>query len=214
MRIEIRSDSVLIEGYVNAVGRESNVLQSPKGRFKEVIVPKTFQKALMKGNEVELLFNHNRNQKLGSTKQGNLDLREDNIGLKASATVTDPIVMDKARKGELRGWSFGFYSITDQWKDHEDGIQRRMVEEIELLEISILDRQPAYTATSIEARGEYEILHEKRIEDFEAKIVDNSQANEEPKKQNEEKRESFDYSAFENQITILQLKGSTHKCLN
>jgi uncharacterized protein len=210
MRIEIRSDSVLIEGYVNAVGRESNVLQSPKGRFREIIVPKTFQRALMKGNEVELLFNHDRNHKLGSTKQG-LDLREDNIGLKASAVVTDPIVMDKARKGELRGWSFGFHSIVDQWKDHEDGIQRRMVEDIELLEISILDRQPAYIATSIEARGEDEILHEKRIEDFEANIVDNSQANEEPKKQDEEKRESFDYTAFENQITLLQLKGSTHK---
>lgn len=211
MRIEIRSDSVLIEGYVNAVGRESNVLQSPKGKFREVIVPKTFQKALMKGNEVELLFNHDRNKKLGSTSQGNLDLREDNIGLKASAVVTDPTVMDKARKGELRGWSFGFYSISDQWKDHEDGIQRRMVEDIELLEISILDKQPAYIGTSIEARGNDEILHEKRIEEFDANIVDNSQANEEPKKQIDEKREILDYSAFENQIILLQLKGSTHK---
>ena len=205
MRIEIRSDSVLISGYVNAVGRESRVLPSPKGRFKETILPKTFQKALMKGNEVELRFNHER--KIGSTKEGTLTLKEDNIGLQATAIVTDSTVMEHARRNELRGWSFGFISVLEDWKDHEDGIQRRSISDLELLEVSVLTKQPAYVATSIEARGEEEVLHEKRIEEFEAEILDNSQANTEPKKQSEEKRQSIDYSLLESQITLLKLKG-------
>ncbi len=206
MRIEIRSDSVLISGYVNAVGRESRVLPSPKGRFKETILPKTFQKALMKGNEVELRFNHER--KIGSTKEGTLTLKEDNIGLQATAIVTDSTVMEHARRNELRGWSFGFISVLEDWKDHEDGIQRRSISDLELLEVSVLTKQPAYIATSIEARGEEEVLHEKRIEEFEAEILDNSQANTEPKKQSDEKRESIDYSLLESQITLLKLKGA------
>jgi HK97 family phage prohead protease len=206
MRIEIRSDSVLISGYVNAVGRESRVLPSPKGRFKEIIVPKTFQKALMKGNEVELRFNHER--KIGSTKEGTLSLKEDNIGLMAVATVTDQAVMEHARRNELRGWSFGFVAIGQDWRDHEDGIQRRSIDDMDLLEVSVLTKQPAYIATSIESRGEEEVLHEKRIEEFEAEITDNSQAKVDPKKQSEEKRESIDYSLLDSEITFLKLKGA------
>ena len=71
-------------------------------------MPKTFERALMKGNNVDLLFNHNRDKKLGSTFEKNLELREDNIGLRASALISDEMVMQKARNGELRGWSFGF----------------------------------------------------------------------------------------------------------
>ena len=43
-------------------------------------------------------------------KSGNLELYEDNIGLRAIATVTDEQVIEKARNKELRGWSFGFVS--------------------------------------------------------------------------------------------------------
>jgi uncharacterized protein len=206
MRIEIRSDSVILDGYVNAVGRLSRVLPSPKGRFKEVIEPRTFEKALMKGGNVELLFNHNKDRKLGSTSDGNLELREDNIGLRAIATVTDEEIIQKARNGELRGWSFGMHVLKDAWSDGEDGIQTRMVSELDLAEVSILDKTPAYVATSIEARGEEEVLNERRLEQFEARVEDNSKPKEEIKKQ-EEKREVFDHSILENEITLLRLKG-------
>jgi HK97 family phage prohead protease len=212
MRIEIRSDSVLLDGYVNAVGRFSRVLPSPKGPFIEQIVPKTFERALMKGGNVDILFNHLKDRKLGSTTEGNLQLREDNIGLRATATITDPEVMEKARNGELKGWSFGFISNRDSWQEGTDGVQKRSVEDLDLAEVSVLDRQPAYVATSIEARGETEsILTENRIEEFVANIEDRSKSNEEHKKSDNNDDKTFDYSHFEKQKTLLQLKGRLHK---
>ena len=45
MRIEIRNDSVLIDGYVNAVGRDSRPMRDRKTgeRFVEQIVPGAFE---------------------------------------------------------------------------------------------------------------------------------------------------------------------------
>lgn len=199
MRIEIRGNQVLLDGYVNAVDRESRVLPSPRGRFKEKIVPKTFEKALQKADDVELRFNHKEDRKLGSTKEGNLQLYEDNIGLRAIATVSDDEVIQKAKNGELRGWSFGFIDNKPHWEDGPDGIQRRYLEDIDLLEVSILDKTPAYIATSIESRGEEEVITENRSDDFKAEIEDLS-----PKK--EEKRE-VDYSFYEKEIEFLKTKG-------
>lgn len=199
MRIEIRGNQVLLDGYVNAVDRESRVLPSPRGRFKEKIIPKTFEKALQKATDVELRFNHDKARKLGSIKEGNLQLYEDNIGLRAIATVSDDEVIQKAKNGELRGWSFGFIDNKPNWQDGENGIQLRYLEDIDLLEVSILDKTPAYIATSIEARGEEDVITENRSDEFKAEIEDLSS-------QNQEKRE-FDYSYYENQLELLKLKG-------
>lgn len=209
MRIEIRSDSVILDGYVNVTDRSSRILPSPKGRFKEVIVPKTFERALMKTSNVDLLFNHDKNRKLGSTQEGNLELREDNVGLRAIATITDPDVMEKARKNELRGWSFGFQVLADTWSDEPDGIQKRAVSEMNLFEVSVLDKTPAYIATSVEMRGEEEMMCENRTEQFSPIIEDNSKKLEETKPVVNEKRDvTPDYSLYVNQITILNMKGS------
>ncbi|UTI44428.1 HK97 family phage prohead protease [Niallia sp. RD1] len=199
MRIEIRGNQVLLDGYVNAVDRESRVLPSPRGRFKEKIIPKTFEKALQRATDVELRFNHDKARKLGSIREGNLQLYEDNIGLRAIATVSDDEVIQKAKNGELRGWSFGFIDNKPNWQDGENGIQLRYLEDIDLLEVSILDKTPAYIATSIEARGEEDVITENRSDEFKAEIEDLSS-------QNQEKRE-FDYSYYENQLELLKLKG-------
>ena len=68
-----------------------------QGYFKERIVPKTFEKALKKAKNVDLLFNHDKNRNLGSIENGNLELYEDNIGLRAIATVTDEQVIKRPR---------------------------------------------------------------------------------------------------------------------
>jgi HK97 family phage prohead protease len=202
MRIEIRGNQVLLDGYVNAVGRESRVLPSSRGPFREQIVPGTFQKALGKTDNVDLRFNHDENRQLGSTKEGNLQLFEDNIGLRAICTVSDEEVIKKAKSGELRGWSFGFIDNKPHWQDGEDGIQRRFLEDIDLLEVSILSVTPAYIATSIEARGEEQVITENRSDEFRAEIEDLT-----PKKE-EKREEPVNYSLFEKEIEILKLKGS------
>ncbi|OLR26274.1 HK97 family phage prohead protease [Bacillus cereus] len=171
MKIEIRGNQVILDGYVNVVDRESRLLPSPRGYFKERIVPKAFEKALQKAKNVDLLFNHDKNKKLGSTQDGNLELYEDNIGLRAIATVADEQVIQKAKDKELRGWSFGFVSEKDSWEEGEAGVQKRSIEELELLEVSILDMTPAYVATSIETRGEQTAMIEMRREETAVQTV-------------------------------------------
>ncbi|MBI6110932.1 HK97 family phage prohead protease [Clostridium perfringens] len=176
MRVEIRNNSIIIDGYVNAVARDSRLIPDVKGSFREQIVPKAFQRALEKAENVDILLNHDKNRKLGSTTEGNLELFEDNIGLRAIATITDAEVIEKAKRNELRGWSFGFYSVKDRWEDIEEGVQRRYVEDLELTEVSIVDntKVPAYSATSIETRANEEVLTETRSLDSIVKIADNT----------------------------------------
>lgn len=199
LKIEIRGDQVLIDGYVNAVGRESRVLPSPNGKFVEVIAPQTFEKALRANPDVDLLFNHDNSRKLGSTKDNNLELYEDAIGLRAMATVTDPEVIKKAKNGDLKGWSFGFIAHKDTWEQRENAVQRRTIEEMELIEVSILDKTPAYIATSIEARGEENVVSEVRNHEFDPRNAIQTDRKED--------LPAVDHSINLRQLEILKLKG-------
>ncbi|MEC2536572.1 HK97 family phage prohead protease, partial [Bacillus cereus] len=77
MKIEVRGNQVILDGYVNVVDRESRMLPSPKGYFKEKIVPKTFEKALKKAKNVYFLFNNNKNTKIVSIENSNMEFYED-----------------------------------------------------------------------------------------------------------------------------------------
>ena len=198
MKIEIRADCIIVEGYVNAVGRDSRVLPSAKGKFIEQVEPKTFERAISNNDDVILKHNHKR--VIGSTKD-NLALHEDNIGLYATATVTDEDVRAKAVAGELRGWSFGFEKRADIWEDTSKGIPRRTLTEIKLNEVSIIDSSmtPCYTGTSIEVRGEEDIICEVRSFEDGIEIIDNSENRADGK-------EPIDYSNTEKEIEILKLR--------
>ena len=200
MRIEVRSDNnILIDGYVNAVARDSRIMPSINGEFVEQVVPGTFHKALSRARNVDLLLNHNESRKLGSIIEGNLKLFEDNIGLRAIATITDEEVIEKAIAGKLKGWSFGFYLNNDRWETDSKGIKRRFLEDIELLEVSILDntKNPAYIATSIETRDNKEVLREIRTADFNAVVEDISQVN----------KNKIINSIYKKELQLLRLRG-------
>ena len=168
MQVEIRADkagkkSVCVSGYVNVVERESRVLHDRSGPYIEKIAAGAFAKAIAARGPIELRFNHRTI--LGSTEDKSVELREDNIGLRAVApSVTDPAVVAAAEKQELRGWSFGFVKKQDSWSTDDNGMRHRTLHDIELREVSILDKTPAYIATSIETRGEDEILVEYRAD--------------------------------------------------
>lgn len=166
MKVRVRADSVEIEGYVNAVERNSKPLMSRIGHFIERICKGAFKKALKRNDDVHILLNHDWNRDLGSTKQGNLELTEDNIGLHARACITDKEVVQKARNGDLVGWSFGFQDRDVENSSYE-GMPYRAVKDLDLFEVSILDRtkSPAYDGTLITARAEGEEIH-YRGEDF------------------------------------------------
>ena len=62
MQIRIRADSVEIDGYVNAVERNSKPLWSRMGQFVERICAGAFAKALERNDNVEILLNHIRKE--------------------------------------------------------------------------------------------------------------------------------------------------------
>ena len=155
MKIKLRADSVEIEGYVNAIERASKPLMSRIGRFIERICTGAFRKALSRAEDVHILLNHDWSRDLGSIQRGNLELEEDSIGLKARATITDPEVVEDARSGNLVGWSFGFKD-RDVETATEDGMLLRKVHDLDLYEVSLLNRKmtPAYNGTLVTTRSE------------------------------------------------------------
>jgi len=165
MKVEVRSDCVLLDGYVNAVGRDSRPIPDRRGAFVEQVEPGAFGRALGRGRKVDLKVNHER--VLGSNTDGALELYEDNIGLRAKAKVTDAAIIEKARKKQLRGWSFGFAKPVDVWEERTDALPRRYLKDFILNEVTIVDdtKLPAYVATSIETREDETELIEHRISD-------------------------------------------------
>ena len=172
MQIEIRSDSIIVRGYVNAVERDSRALQTPKGNFVEQVRSGVWQDAIKKNDDIPILLNHNWNRKLGSTKD-NLKLKEDNIGLYAEARILDNDVIEKAKNDKLVGWSFGFKANKQSWGKTDTDMDRRYLDDITLFEVSILDntRTPAYYGTSLEARDNEEITIEQRSSNDEIEVI-------------------------------------------
>ena len=157
MKIQIRADSVTIEGYVNAVERPSKPLFSRFGEFIEKICAGAFGRAIERNKDVRILLNHNPQRDLGGTGSGELELEEDAIGLHARAVITDPETVEDAKKGNLVGWSFGFQDRdVSILQDNETGLPLRSVKDLDLFEVSILNRQktPAYNGTLVNVRDD------------------------------------------------------------
>lgn len=219
MKINIREDSVEIDGYVNAVERLSKPLNSHVGKFRERIKAGAFKRAIERNDDIHVLLNHDYSRDLGSTKQGNLELHEDNIGLRARAVITDADVIEKAEHGDLVGWSFGF-NYRDVNAHDVDGMMTRDVKDLDLYEVSILDRSkvPAYDGTLIQARdadGGAVILNlGEPMTDDKPEIIEEKQeknpadkTEEEPQNtrdDSEENNSTIDYSKWENLIAELK----------
>lgn len=208
MEIRISDDKVIIEGYVNAVERNSKPLRSRLGKFIERISKGAFRRALEAADDVRVLRNHDWSRDLGGTKDGSLELREDNIGLHARLETSDPDTIEDARKGNLIGWSFGFYD-KDVEKRTEDGMPLRIVKDMDLREVSIIDRMksPAYEGTLITARADED------PQNCGETFYDDIKVSESPKEERSEQPEqeaepvAIDYSKYD--AMIAEMKGVT-----
>ena len=190
MRVEVRNNKILIDGYVNAVERESKVLYDTRGQFIEKIRAGVFQRALEKAENVRVLLDHEPDRELADTKSGKARLVEDNIGLRATVEIDDPEVIQKAKENKLRGWSFGFLCNKEDRTTDEDGIEKRTVRDLDLLEVSIIDdrKSPAYLGTSIEVRDDKVTLIEYRTDmsDVDVRVIEDAK--------------KIDYSEYENRL--------------
>lgn len=207
MQISIRADSVEIEGYVNAVERKSKTLWSRMGQFIERICKGAFGKALKRNDNVRILLNHDPARDLGGQKDGNLELEEDNIGLHARAVITDEEVIWKARKGKLRGWSFGFMDREVELKQDEDGLPLRDVRDLDLIEVSLLDntKTPAYDGTLVSVRSDDSVyfgeVFEDEIQVREEETREEAEVKEVPK---QPEAEEINYDEWENLINDMK----------
>jgi HK97 family phage prohead protease len=192
VRVEVRNDKIVIDGYVNAVERASKVLYDTRGQFIEKIRSGVFQKALERAENVRVLLDHEQDRELADTKSGKAKLFEDNIGLRAIVEIDDSEVIQKAKENKLRGWSFGFLCNKEDRKTNEDGIEERVVRDLDLLEVSIIDdrKYPAYLGTSIEMRDDKVKVVEYRTESFSSVEI----------KGPEKEKEKIDYSDYEKRI--------------
>ena len=190
MKIEVREDSVVISGYVNAIERYSKpIRETLRGKirtFIEKIRAGVFKTALKRNDNVLVLLNHNHDRILANTKDGTAKLEEDNIGLRAEVTITDKEVVEKARNNKLVGWSFGFSANADELGT-DGNSETRTITDLDLYEVSILDdtKSPAYYGTSIEARSS----SEKVLEYRNFTVEEGDEMNEELEKQEEVEKE-------------------------
>lgn len=192
MRIEVRNDSVLLDGYVNAVARDSKPMLDENGeKFVEQVAPKAFERAIEKSENILCLLDHEPNRKLGSTKDGNIKLFEDNIGLRAICEITDSEVIEKAKEQRLRGWSFGFEAVKEHEEAVSESLKRRFIDEMNLFEVSIIDdkKVPCYVGTSIETRADSLIKTEFRGREAPSVFIT---------KQSLNVPQKIDYSFYEN----------------
>jgi HK97 family phage prohead protease len=125
--------------------------------FRERIAPGAFADGLANGDDVRALWNHNTDFVLGRTKNGTLNLAEDETGLAFELEPPDTqlardLVASVAR-GDVDQMSFGFVVLEDDWDIDDDDQVIRTLRKIKLYEISPVTF-PAYNATSVGLRGE------------------------------------------------------------
>lgn len=207
MNIRVKGDTVEIEGYVNSVERLSKPLKDRLGEFVERIKAGAFKRALSRADDVRILLNHNWNRDLGGLKDGNLELYEDPIGLHAKATIKDAEVAEQAKKGQLRGWSFGF-SDRDVDTGNENGMTVRNVKDLDLYEVSLINRSavPAYDGTLVTVRSADDTANINVAECMESEMqlrIDETE--ETPEKGNQASEGAVDYTKYHE--IIAEMKG-------
>ena len=169
--------SYKIGGYINVTNRESETLYNKKNGkyFKEIMTSGVFEDALERAEEIPLLLEHNWDEKLASTSLGDLKLREDNIGLRFEATIKDESLYQKIKAGIINSCSFGFKVLRERVECINSKLDRRFVDAIELLEVSLV-KNPAYVGSLCESRSYEDELTKireaiKELQEKEAELV-------------------------------------------
>jgi HK97 family phage prohead protease len=141
------------EGFARSFTGYAAVFNSPSEPlpFIETIAPGAFKRSLNSGKEIRAYVNHNSDMPLATTKNGSLQLAEDERGLRVNMTLPDTTagrdLSVLLREGVVHSMSFGFTvpKSGDVWS--ADG-SARTLREIRLHEVSVVSGQPAYAATT------------------------------------------------------------------
>ena len=151
-----KDKSLTVSGYVNMTEQPSEILGQAK-KFVEKIAKGAFQRAINNvTHDIDFLAEHDNSKILASTRNKSLELYEDSKGLYMTAVIT-PTSWGKdyyelISSGILKNMSFGFRTIKDEWKLIKPNLYERVIQELELFEVSVV-KDPAYSQSTIAARG-------------------------------------------------------------
>ncbi|WP_424967330.1 HK97 family phage prohead protease [Dinoroseobacter sp. S375] len=151
--VEVRADGdeLVVEGYASVFGQRANI----GGYFEEQIERGAFKDAIGR-DEVVFLFNHDDGTVMARSSAGNLDLSEDDTGLKVTARLSqdDPDAAKlaaKMRAGNVNKMSFAFIPDVEEWDDTGD-LPLRTIKRASLFDVSAVTT-PAYDGTDIGLRS-------------------------------------------------------------
>lgn len=149
-RLEIRE----ADGVSRITGRAVPYgdLSVDMGGWREIIVPGAFQ---IEGEDIRSLWQHDMSKVLGRTSAGTMSLTEDERGIypditpPATSWAQDALV--SLKRGDVSGFSFGFWVLEDEWLVMGREVLRRVLRG-ELVEVSPVTF-PAYPTTSAQVRS-------------------------------------------------------------
>lgn len=125
------------------------------GGFTEIVVPGAFAESLKRGDDVRGLVGHDPRLIIGRRSAKTLRVEEDERGLRYEIDLPDTAagrdLLASVRRGDIDGSSFGFRTITDDWKRLDDGLYVRELHQADLFDVGPAT-YPAYTGTTAEAR--------------------------------------------------------------
>ncbi len=166
--LDATTDGVLF-GLAIPYNKVTTIGDMAHGGFREQIAPGACSKSLREA-DIVALWNHSSEHPLGRTSAGNLELKNTARGVEPTLRpIPTTYANDLALlvKGHVvRGWSFGFEVVKDDWLD-DDGKPsnewvgtQRTIREMKLIEVSPVTF-PAYDMTEISARDT--LLREREI---------------------------------------------------
>jgi len=126
------------------------------GGFVESINPRAFDEVLTSNPDVVGVFNHDKNMILARTSNGTMKLKADPYGLRYEMmppkTKAADDVVELISGGYVTGSSFAFAVSReggDSWSTGPDGVRRREIRSISLLDDVGPVVRPAYEASSV-----------------------------------------------------------------
>ena len=163
MNIEVRADGARITGYVNVTEKKSRPVITPRGKVIEEIEPRAFAEAISRAGNITVTVDHDKSHIYASTDDGTVTLKEDAIGLHADVLIKDKNLIELAKKGKIRGWSFGMYNVKDSMEERAGDLPIRHIKALDLDHLTlVVKKSPIYSATSVELRAGEDIELETR----------------------------------------------------
>ena len=139
-----------LRGIAAPFNSESKKISDKRGNYNERIKPGAFKRCLASGRNIRALLNHDANQELGSTDNGQLSLWENDQGLAFELRLKPS--QERVLSNTIVGCSFSFIVAPggEDWIT-KGGVSSRVLTAIDIDEISLIlaPMEPAYNDTLV-----------------------------------------------------------------